>query len=158
AFGNKKFKGAGKAPVPLPAVGEKVLGFVLEQELGVGGFARVYLAKEPDLGNRRVVVKVSPTGAAEAGTLGQLNHPNIVPVHAFRREDSPGLTAVCMPYLGAATLQHLLDATEADLPARATPILEIVRQHLLPDGPPGQPVRPARVLVQGSYLEGVLFL
>src|SRR5207253_2290925 len=76
AFANRHLLGSG---VRLPAVGETVLGFRLCRELGAGGFARVYLAEETDLGNRLVVVKVSAGGAGEARTLGRLEHPNIVP-------------------------------------------------------------------------------
>jgi tetratricopeptide (TPR) repeat protein len=92
---------------PWPAVGEKFLHFVLVSELGRGTFARVYLAIEPELGNRQVVVKVSNKGPAEAHTLGRLNHPNIVPVHSAGEDPLSGLSVVCMPYLGHATLDDV---------------------------------------------------
>src|SRR5215471_4631174 len=70
-----------EAPVPWPAEGETFLGYRLLCELGRGSFARVYLAADPKLGDRLVAVKVSPHGAAEAQTLGRINHPNVVKVH-----------------------------------------------------------------------------
>ena len=42
---------------PLP--GESFQGFSLLESLGKGAFSRVFLAAEPDLGDRKVVVKVS---------------------------------------------------------------------------------------------------
>jgi serine/threonine protein kinase/Tfp pilus assembly protein PilF len=115
--------------IPWPQAGERFLGFALERELGRGGFARVFLATEPALGNRQVVVKVSRGGGAEAETLGRLQHPHIVPVYSIREEARTGLTAVCMPYLGSATLHDLLDRAFArpEPPARAGVIVEAAR-------------------------------
>jgi tetratricopeptide (TPR) repeat protein len=104
--------GAG-APPDWPAPGESFLGFDLEVELGRGAFSRVFRAAEPALGGRVVAVKVSRAGAAEAETLGRLAHPNIVPVHSVREDPARGLTAVCMPHLGSATLCDLLDRVRA---------------------------------------------
>ena len=59
-------------------------GFQLLRELGRGAFARVYLARQPALGNRVVVVKVAQYGSGEAETLGRLAHRNIVPVYSVR--------------------------------------------------------------------------
>ena len=44
-------------PEAWPQTGDTFLGFHLEQELGRGGFARVFLATEPALGNRAVAVR-----------------------------------------------------------------------------------------------------
>jgi serine/threonine protein kinase/tetratricopeptide (TPR) repeat protein len=113
---------------PWPAVGEKFLHFVLVGELGCGTFARVYLAVEPELGNRHVVVKVSSEGPAEAHTLGRLNHPNIVPVHSVGEDPQSGLSVVCMPYLGHATLDDVLELAFEDgtPPQYADVIREVV--------------------------------
>ena len=115
-------------PVRWPEPGETFLGYHLVSELGRGAFARVFLATEPALGGRQVAVKVSLQGAAEAETLGRLNHPNIVPVHSVREEQPSGLTVVCMPYLGSATLCDVLDkAGSADTrSSRARTILDAV--------------------------------
>jgi serine/threonine protein kinase len=92
-----------------PLVGQKWLGFELIAPLGRGSFARVYLARQPELGNRLVALKVSPHGRIEAQTLGKLIHPHIVPVHSVQSDPDSPLSAVCMPYLGAATLCDVLD-------------------------------------------------
>src|SRR5688572_24485401 len=66
-------------PSQWPQAGERFLGYEVIEQLGSGALARVYLAREPALGQRLVVIKVSRFGAAEAETLGKLSHPNIVP-------------------------------------------------------------------------------
>src|SRR5262249_35868300 len=109
-------------PVVWPELGDKFLGCVLTGELGRGAFARVYLATQPALGNRLVALKVSRGGGAEANLLGRINHANIVPVYSVE-EDAAGLTGVCMPYVGSATLHQVLDACREARPASAEAIL-----------------------------------
>src|SRR5215207_2802553 len=43
----------------LPEVGDEVFGFRLRQPLGSGTFARVFIAEQPDLASRPVVLKIS---------------------------------------------------------------------------------------------------
>jgi serine/threonine protein kinase len=96
-----------------PRPGRQFLGYDIVQPLGRGALARVYLAREPALGKRLVVIKVSRYGAGEAATLGRLSHENIVPVHSVQHEAETGWTAICMPLLGTATGVDLLDASAA---------------------------------------------
>lgn len=113
-------------PIRWPGPGDTVLGFVLQDEIGRGGFGRVFLAREPELGNRTVVVKLSPNGNEEAQTLGPLAHPNIVSVHGAQEDRATGLTVVCMPYRGRATLDRVIRRLHAAGPAptRAHAVLE----------------------------------
>ncbi|MCA9172964.1 MAG: protein kinase, partial [Planctomycetales bacterium] len=90
----------------LPKLGEAFLGFQLVGELGRGAFGRVYLARQGDLANRFVALKLTPHLNDEPRRLAQLQHTNIVPIYSLHRQGS--LQAVCMPYLGANTLAHLL--------------------------------------------------
>ncbi len=90
----------------LPSPGDEFLGFKLVDELGRGAFARVFLAKQGDLADRRVALKVSATPSAESRTLAQLQHTNIVPIYSTHA--SRGLYAVCMPYFGATTLADVV--------------------------------------------------
>lgn len=92
-----------------PEPGKLFLGFSLIAELGRGTFGRVFLASEPALGNRLVALKVAPHGGEEAEMLGKLQHPNIVPVYSVHHDAPTGFVAVCMPYLGRATLCDILD-------------------------------------------------
>ena len=65
--------------LPWPEAGSRFLQFDLVAEIGRGAFGRVFLATEPALGGRQIVVKVAPHGGGEAEILGRLRHPNIVP-------------------------------------------------------------------------------
>lgn len=89
-----------------PKAGSHLLEFELQAELGRGAFSRVYLARQGDLANRRVVLKVSSESFAEADKLAQLQHAHIVPIYSVHQAGP--LTAACMPYFGAATLADLL--------------------------------------------------
>jgi serine/threonine protein kinase/tetratricopeptide (TPR) repeat protein len=95
-----------EAVTALPEVGTELLGFSLLAELGHGAFGRVYLARQGDLADRLVVLKVSPRIDDEPQTLAQLQHTNIVPVYSVHRAGP--LQAVCMPYFGSTTLAKLL--------------------------------------------------
>ena len=94
---------------PLAEAGPDFLGYRLVSELGRGAFGRVFLAHELAIGNRQVALKVALRGADEAVVLGKLRHPNIVPVYSVHWDDTTGLAAFCMPYLGRATLWDVLE-------------------------------------------------
>jgi serine/threonine protein kinase/Tfp pilus assembly protein PilF len=139
-----------------PEAGETFLDFHLKLELGKGAFARVFLATEPKLGDRLVAVKIALHGAAEAEILGRIRHPNIVPVHSVQEDIVTGLTAVCMPYVGSATLHDVLDRAFASsgAPAQAHVILEAVKDMPFPLDP-SRPAAPAPVLRSGTYIDGI---
>jgi serine/threonine protein kinase/Tfp pilus assembly protein PilF len=137
--------------------GDTIQGFTLQQELGRGAFARVFLATEPALGGRRVVVKLSRMGPDEALMHGRLSHPNIVPVYSATCDVISGLTAICMPYLGRSTLHDVLRRAFAGpgMPRRARVIVEAA-QAGAPSGT--TPLPAARLLRHGTYVEGILHL
>lgn len=141
-----------QASWPVPR--QEFRGFALVRELGRGSFARVFLATEPALGGRSVAVKVSRLGAAEAQTLGRLDHPNIVPVHSVQQDPGTGFTVICMPYLGSATLCDVLDraASEPGLPQSARVVFEAAV------APPGSCPRaaPAKRAGRGTYVDAVV--
>ena len=97
-----------------PEAGTRWLDWELIEPLGRGAFSRVFLATEPALGNREVVLKCSFAGPHEAFILGSLSHPNIVPIHSTRYDETRGLTAICMPLLGRATLADAMNRLAAD--------------------------------------------
>jgi serine/threonine protein kinase/tetratricopeptide (TPR) repeat protein len=92
----------------LPEVGEVLFSFKLQYLLGKGAFGRVYLAEQPDLARRRVALKVTAASGDEAQTLAQLQHTNIVPIYSVHEDSNARLRAVCMPYLGGASLSQVL--------------------------------------------------
>jgi eukaryotic-like serine/threonine-protein kinase len=90
-------------------IGGQQFGFWLLDQLGDGRFARVFLAKQPDLAGRLVVLKFSTLEGAEPQTLALLQHTHIVPIYSVHEDESADLRAVCMPYFGGASLAHVLD-------------------------------------------------
>ena len=94
--------------VAFPEAGETIAGFRLVEELGRGSFARVFLARERQLADRPVALKVSRTGSREPQTLARLQHTHIVPVHSHRVDPATGLHLLCMPFFGRVTLARLL--------------------------------------------------
>lgn len=142
-----------------PEIGEQFLGFHLEEELGCGSFARVFLARDPSLGERFVAVKVTHAGELEAAHLGRLEHPSIVPVHSVRKDPDTGLTAICMPFFGRATLFDVI-AAKAAAPAyfkQGSQILQVIARmntadHLVETDPPHQ------LLNRGRYVDAVALL
>src|SRR5262249_55128148 len=95
-----------RAMTGLPGVGGTFLGFRLESELGRGAFGRVYLARQGDLADRPVALKISADVLGETRALAQLRHTNIVPIYSVHR--SGPLQAVCMPSLGSGTFADVL--------------------------------------------------
>jgi eukaryotic-like serine/threonine-protein kinase len=146
-------------PDAWPEPGQDFLGFRLLQELGRGSFARVFLATETCLGERPVVLKMSrELAAAEADALGRLSHPNIVPVHSIQRDPATGLSVICMPYLGSATLEDVLNscASRGPPPARAGAILEALLAATPADASAAQSTGATPRLWNASYIDAVL--
>ncbi len=112
--------------LPLPVPGDVAFGFRLRQELGRGAFAAVFLAEQPDLARRPVVLKISGIAGNEPQTLAQLQHTHIVPIHSLHEDPQKGLRAVCMPYFGGASLSRVLRALwdETSRPTRGDQMME----------------------------------
>jgi len=147
--------------VKWPEVGFSFMSFDILHELGKGAFARVYLAAEPALGGRLVAVKVVMFGSDEAEILGKLVHPNVVPVHSVRDDPESGMTAVCMPYLGSATLSDVIEQVFQDgLPQLGSTILDAVaRREIVGNSSNGLSDEASdKALRRGSYVEAVVRL
>jgi eukaryotic-like serine/threonine-protein kinase len=152
------------APAPpksaWPRAGQRFTGFEVLGEIGRGGFARVYLALDPELANRQVALKVTPEGPAEALTLARLEHPNIVPVYQVREDKATGLTGICMPYHGAVTLASAL----ADLhggwqrPTRGRELLTAGRARDESREEASASLRPDAALTHGTFETAVAHL
>jgi eukaryotic-like serine/threonine-protein kinase len=129
-----------EALADLPAVGTEFFGFRLCAELGRGAFGRVYLARQGDMANRLVALKVSADVAGETHMLAQLQHTNIVPVYSVHR--SGLLQAVCMPFLGATTLSDTLQdlRSQATMPDSGAALLRSVRSRKSLASGPSEPV------------------
>ena len=94
----------------------------IEEEIGRGGMAKVYLAEDLKHG-RKVAIKVLVPSAAqsyepqrflrEIRIAARLSHPQILPVHDSGECD--GLLYFVMPYAGCETLRDRLNR-EGSLP------------------------------------------
>ena len=112
-------------PVGWPERGGWVDGLQVIGELGRGSFARAYLTFDPET-DRLCVLKLSATSRGEGRTLGRHAHPRITPVFWARRVDE--FDAVCMPLLGAATLdqvrRRVFPPGSTTRPLSAAPLLD----------------------------------
>ena len=101
--------------------------YALERELGRGGMAVVYLARDVRL-DRPVAIKLLPPELAahdilrqrflrEARTAARLSHPHIVPIHAV--DEASGYVFYVMSYVDGETLAERV-ATRGPLPPRET--------------------------------------
>jgi serine/threonine protein kinase/Flp pilus assembly protein TadD len=87
-----------------PQEGEVLAGFRLEREIGRGSAGCVFLAIQPSLADRPVVLKITPRGREEHLSLARLQHMNIVPLYSEHVLQARNLQILCMPFLGGATL------------------------------------------------------
>jgi len=93
---------------PLPRAGDEIGPYVLERELGRGGFARVFLARQADLEDRPVVIKVTTRPTREPWLLARARHPHIVEILTHAEVDDGALQLIAMPFLGGAALSTIL--------------------------------------------------
>ncbi|MBX6314133.1 MAG: tetratricopeptide repeat protein [Isosphaeraceae bacterium] len=144
-----------------PQVGEPLGPFLLLAELGRGASGRTYLATEPTLADRPVVVKVIPDDQDEHLALARLRHTHIVPLFSEHSFPERGLRGLCMPYLGGTSLAQILKEL-ADIPLgqRSGKLLvEVIDRNTraLPTPPPADgPFR--RSLEQASYVQAMLWI
>jgi Tfp pilus assembly protein PilF len=143
-----------------PQPGQEFQGFEIVEPLGRGALARVYLARETDMGRRPVVVKVSQYGGHEAHLLGKLEHDNIVAAHSVKHDPETGLTVICMPLLGTATGLDLLDAAfkGGEPPATAAIIGQTARRYQPAEVVNEEHLKEALPFARRSYVEGVVWV
>jgi len=97
----------------LPDVGESLGGFHLAKELGHGIRGRVFLASQPALADRPVVLKISSCDGGEHLSLARLQHTHIVPLYSVQDVVDRNLRILCMPYFGGATLSQIAERLRA---------------------------------------------
>ncbi|HMF15833.1 MAG TPA: protein kinase, partial [Gemmataceae bacterium] len=142
--------------------------YQLVSELGRGALSRVFLARQTELCNREVVVKISVDLFNQSQVLPQLQHTNIVPIYSAH--SAGPLQALCMPFFGRTTLAHVLKTLQADaLPETgqylvsqlrgtlpATPTGNVVSPAILPD--PAADRLPLKRLEKLSYVHAMLWI
>ncbi len=148
-------------PDPVTRLNDALEGrYRIERELGEGGMATVYLAKDLKH-NRSVALKVlKPELAAVVGgerflaeieTTANLQHPNILPLYDSGEADA--FLYYVMPYVEGETLRERLE-TEKQLPVDeavriATAVanaLDFAHQH----GVVHRDIKPGNILFQGG--------
>jgi eukaryotic-like serine/threonine-protein kinase len=144
-----------------PVVGESLDDFRLVAELGRGAHGRVFLAAQPSLADRPVVLKLGPRAGHEHLSLSRLQHTHVVPLHSVHDFPQRGLRGLCQPYFGGATLAALVRATTA-VPLSRRIGLDLLRalQEAQTRNPLAEPVRgPAcRFLERASYTDAVCWI
>jgi serine/threonine protein kinase len=99
------------------AAGETIDDFELVAELGVGAFAKVFLARQISM-QRMLAVKISSDEGTEPQTLAQLDHDHIVRVYDQRLLPARKLRLLYMQYIAGGTLHQVIQRV------RQTPIKE----------------------------------
>ena len=106
-----------------PAAGDVHGEFRLLKELGRGSAGVVFLATQPALADRPVVLKLTAAAGSEHLRLARLQHTHIVPLHAVYDDPERRLRTLCMPYFGGASLgaswRRWRSARRRNVPARA---------------------------------------
>lgn len=126
---------------PLPKTGDTFLSFELVEQLGQCKFGSVFLARQNDLSDRFVVIKVTTNLWAESERLARLQHSNIVPIYSVHHQE--GLQAVCMPFFGRNTLDSLIaltaTASNGHQPSDANDVVDRwLEETEHPDAVPGE--------------------
>jgi serine/threonine-protein kinase len=111
---------------PSDLIGRQIAGYRIEREIGRGGMAVVYQAKDLRL-DRTVALKLLAPELArndtfrgrfthESRVAAAIDHPHIVPV--FEAGETDGVLYIAMRYVAGRDLRHLLDR-EGPLPVTA---------------------------------------
>jgi serine/threonine-protein kinase len=142
-------------------VGQTLGQYEIIKLVGQGGMATVFQARQPGL-NRDVALKVLPPNIAaqpgfterfvrEAQAIGNLNHPNILPVYDTGRDK--GFTYIAMRYIpNATTLADTMKETLAPaqiirLTGQIASALDLAHRS----GIIHRDVKPSNVLMDGDW-------
>lgn len=132
--------------------------YVLKQEIGRGGMSRVYLAWDRTA-RRQVAIKLLIQGSGtsladrerfrrEALIAARLEHPHIVPCHAFVCRD--GLALAVMRYVPGVSLADTLAAGRCFRPSEVVALLAPIADalaHAHAGGVIHRDVKPANILL-----------
>jgi serine/threonine protein kinase len=149
------------APLPrFPNPGETFQRFRLDSELGRGGAARVYRARDEDLGGREVALKISSDRGEEPSIQGKLDHPHIMQVLSIAREPQTGLRGLCMPYWPGISLDELIRRVESKSSPKDARVLWVALTEAV--GQPHEPLERhaawAGFPIRGTYAEAVAWI
>src|SRR5258708_24464063 len=140
---------------------ERIGRYRIEKVLGQGGFGRVYLAYDDEL-RRHVAVKVPRPARisrpedveaflAEARTLANLDHPNIVPVHDVGRTED-GLCFVVSKLIQGSDLAKLMKESRPSLKESVELVITVAEalHYAHHAGLVHRDIKPANILIDTS--------
>ncbi|MFC9504547.1 serine/threonine-protein kinase [Streptomyces sp. NPDC057002] len=143
---------------PSELLGQQIAGYRIEKEIGRGGMAVVYRARDLRL-ERTVALKLLAPELArndtfrrrfthESRAAAAIDHPHIVPV--FEAGETDGVLYIAMRYVVGSDLRHLLDregplspATTLRVAAQVASALDAAHDH----GLVHRDVKPGNILV-----------
>ncbi|MGI5372128.1 serine/threonine-protein kinase [Streptomyces iakyrus] len=143
---------------PSELIGQQIAGYRIEQEIGRGGMAVVYRARDLRL-ERTVALKLLAPELArndtfrrrfthESRAAAAIDHPHIVPV--FEAGETDGVLYIAMRYVAGSDLRHVLDregpmppATAMRVAAQVASALDAAHDH----GLVHRDVKPGNILV-----------
>ena len=106
-----------QSSIPAGLSGNRIAGYQLEREIGRGGMAVVYRARDLVLGRTVAVKLLAPElarndafrkrFASESRAAAAIDHPHIIPV--FSAGESEGVLYIAMRYVEGRDLRTLLD-------------------------------------------------
>jgi eukaryotic-like serine/threonine-protein kinase len=160
-FDCDRLLGAADEVLTFPAAGDTLGPFRLLTELGRGASGRTFLAQDPGLADRPVVIKVIPDDQDEHLALARLRHTHIVPLFSEHSFPDRGLRILCMPYLGGVSLSRILeDFAEIPHARRSGKLLvELIDRNTPPTPAPPPPDSPfRRSLERASYAQAISWI
>ena len=120
------------------APGSRVAGYVLAEEIGRGGMAVVYRARDERLGRIVALKLIRPAAAAdpsfrerfirEIRAITAVGHPHVIPV--YEADEADGTLYLAMRLVSGGSLQELVDRKGALRPGLAATIIGDVASAL----------------------------